>query len=453
MYLKSKVNQLLDYLADKLGYERRRSDSLLRAGLYDIDDLVHISYLDIAASKITNLSCVEATNEIKYESSLCAPLENISNTLQRLKSDIAHGALTKGGFYTVPYFDDSGTLRIMPLNSDYVRILKREGEQLRDVLIALETFTAKNGSIYFLIRRHTLDANGNLQITYFATQNGGALNNIPPFLPEHWKYCVENSEAYNGVNHIGFGYYRSPVNSRGIPTVEGVPMDFGCADTINKLRELDKLEGMEFSDGKRILFIHPSIAKQIQDNGKQKLTVAENVFLAGTGGMGTTIDDYIKQFNPEIRVEKYTPRRQELYVELENCMKLSRGIFTENTVTQGGTATEVRRSNAETLSFIDNVHNMLDRGDEMTLEACGIYLDIRRELWEYASDYFDPFADPDKQFEQIRLGVQDGAISMSTETMWLKPSLSPEEAEAEIQKAREERGSESDFDIDNEVEV
>lgn len=452
MYLKTKVNQLLDYLADKFGYEKRKQDSLLRAGLYDIDDLAHISYLDIAASKITNLSCVEATNSIKSKSSLCKPLETVSETLQSLKSTISHGALTKGGFYTVPYFDDSGKIQIMPLDCDYVRILKRDGETLRDILIALETFTSKSGKIYFLIRRHKLDEFGNLQITYFATESGNELSNIPSFLPEHWKYCVANPELYSSVNHIGLGYYRSPVNSRGIPTVEGVPMDFGCRDTIDKLRELDILESIEYSDGKRILFIHPSIAKYIKDTGgKQKITLGENVYLANlTSTM--SIDDYIKQFSPEIRTEKYTPRRQELYAELENCMKLSRGIFTDNITTQGATATEVRRSNAETLAFIDNVHNMLDKGDKMTLEACGIYLEIRSELWEYVSDYYDPFADPDKQFEQIRLGVQDGAVSLANETMWLKPSLSPEDAEAEIQKAREERGSESDFDIDNEVE-
>ena len=112
-------------------------------------------------------------------------------------------------------------------------------------------------------------------------------------------------------------------------------------------------------------------------------------------------------------------------------------------MTQGATATEVKRSNKDTEAFINNVHKMLDKGDVMTLEACGMYLGIRRELWEYSSDYYDPFADPKEQWDILIQAYENGGADEEDLIKWREPSLDDEAVKEKAQKIRQSRSGKS----------
>lgn len=437
--LKNRLAQLWISLMDKLGFVPKTPESLLRKGLQPVEDLEEINYLDIAAGKLTNLACVEATNKIVSDSAATEPLEGIAQMLENKKADIVYGALTKGGYYAVPYFDDSGSLQLMMLNSDYVKVVKRIGDSIREAYIILESYTPSNyGTTYFLMRHHTLDGEGTLTVNYTVMQgtqekNAEEVKKIPDF----WHDVLETSATYRNVNHIGFGYYRSPVQTRGIQTDEGVALDFGCAEIIGQLKKLRQEFNDEYTNGKSIIFADGRILQADEETKRYK--IIENLFAVKKNlpDGGNLIDSY----NPDIRYEAFHNREQSLYADLENQMKLSRGIFTENTVTAGATATEVKRGNKDTVAMIERIHKMLDAGDEMTLTACGIYLNIRRDLWEYSSDYYDPFDDAGEQWTYLKAAYDAGAVSLKRLTKWIYPSATDEEIEKEIEESKKERES------------
>lgn len=436
--LKERLRQLWLSLMDRLGFVPKIAESLLRKDLQPVEDLQRINYLDVGAGKLTNLACVEATNDITSDSAVCEPLKALSKVLEDKKADIVYGALTKGGFYMVPYFDDTGELQLMMLSSDYVKVTKRMGDKIREAYVILESYTTSDyGTTYFLMRHHRLDENGCLYIDYTVmqgTQKKGA-EQLSKKIPSFWQEIVKSGTTYNGVNHIGFGYYRSPVQTRGIATDEGVPLDFGCAEIINQLRELRREFDEEYRNAKSIIFADPRMLSE--DEKTKQYKIIENIIAvnrkAGIDG------DMINVYNPTIRFNELHDREQSLYADLENQMKLSRGIFTENAFTKDATATEVKRSNKDTIAMIDSIHNMLDIGDEMTLTACGIYLNIRRDLWEYTSDYFDPFDDAGEQWNYLKAAYDAGAVSLKHLAKWLNPSATDEEIEQEIEEAKAER--------------
>ena len=116
----------------------------------------------------------------------------------------------------------------------------------------------------------------------------------------------------------------------------------------------------------------------------------------------------------------------------ERQIGTSKGILSDAEATSGATATEVRRANADTIALIGKFHTAMDEGNEMTLEADAVFLNIARDLWTYSSDYIDPFADMAEQWRMQIEGHSAGAIQTKRLTKWLYPSMTDEEIENEL---------------------
>lgn len=434
--MNEKLRQAVIWLMNKLGFVPKDNEEQFREGLQKLSDLGHKNYLDIAAGKITNLSCSEATNNIISSSSLAKPLKELGKLLEGEKENIVYHALTTGEAFAVPYFDENNRMCIMIRNGDNVLVTKREGRIPKEVYIFLEDYREKNRT-YYLVRHHLIEKN-TLYIDYFVLTPTG----ITQYVPSKWRDIVYSKKTvYTNVANIGLGYYRSPVKGRGLSTEKGQPLDFGCGETIQELILIDKLEHIEYSDGGNILFVHPSVARRAEEKkeGKTRYKLTENCYVVEfKPGLDTKMID---QYSPQIRFEVFYKRRQELFAELEAQMHLSAGIFRDNTVTQGATATEVKRSNKDTEAFINNVHKMLDKGDVMTLEACGMYLGIRRDLWEYSSDYYDVFNDPREQWDILIQAYQNSAADETDLIKWREPSLDDEAAAKKAQEIKQGRSN------------
>lgn len=438
----SKIKSLWLALFEKIGFVPKEP----KKDTQPVEDTEHINYLDIAAGKVTNLTCVEATNEVVSESGLAEPLMDISDKLMQVKEKIVYGVLTKGGFFNVPYYDGTGRLQLMSLTNDYVKIVSRDGDNIKEAYIILETYTPKNQTAtYFLMRHHVLENNGDLKIDYTVMESSAEKTQLrfTNKIPDMWKRNIDSVSVIKNAKHIGLGYYRSPVQGRNIPTDEGVPLDFGCSEIIAELKELRTQLNNEFKNGKSLIFADDRIL--VNDEKEHRFKIIENIFpshrKAGIEG------NMIEVYSPSIRFQQFHEREQALYADLENQMKLSRGIFTENTITTGATATEVKRSNKDTIALIKSLHKMLDKGDEMTLEACGIYLNIRRELWEYQSDYYDPFDDAGEQWSYLKAAYDTGAVSLKRLTKWIYPNMTDEEVEEELKAAASEKQTETNSAI------
>ncbi len=404
-----------------------------------IEDINNINLLAIASNKIANLVCTDATFELETDSTLAEPLTDIVEKLEKNRFDITQALLAHGECYVFPAVNDNGGLYLWTVPLPMVFVAEVQDDKVLDIYAILETATEKNKT-FFLMRRHKL-VGTDLVISYAVYNERGK----PATYPK-WDDLAGTETTYKDANHIGCGRYKNVTSSRGLSQL-GVPLNFGCeqleADFFDTLKKIQK----EFDNTETRIFADTSVAKKTvttykdsQGNNKEHVTfdVPKNIFLINkrAGESGNLIDI----FNPQIRYSEYYSRLINTLELYEMQIGASKGILTPNSTTGSATATEVRRANADTLSLVSRIRDVIDNGNKDTLTAFNLLLNVPSDLWSYTSDWFDPFQDPAEQWAQLKDGINMGLIAKERGTQWLYPSMAPEEAAQEVQSAMSSSG-------------
>lgn len=425
-----KIIRLWNTLLYRLGYERIASDKqAIDPNVQKYDDIEHTNWLAMAVSKVANLACTETTYEVVSDSVLAEPLQELCKDIENKRFEIVYAMLGTGDCYIFPTMQNNKQLYHTVLGESNVVIMETEGENITKAMVILDTYKPDKGNrVFFLIRIHDLDENGTLTLTYYVVDEVGQ-----PQHAEKWKDLQNTLIQITGANHIGFGRYKSPVPNREHYTVYGVPMNFGCGEIEKKLQKYEEMTDTEFDNSESRTFADPRNLHMAQKDAK------ENHYELPKGiiplKMQAGLTNEIATHSPDIRYEKYRAKIDDLLSDYERQMGLSPGILTENEAMATGTATAVRRSNQDTISFVDLVHNALDAGNVMTLEADAVFLNIRRDLWEYNSDYYDVFGDSAEQWQRLVEAFNAGAVSVERLTEWLFPKMTEEQIQEEIAKA------------------
>lgn len=386
-------------------------------------DILRINLLAIMSNTLNNLTNVEATFTVESDSTQADPLKDRVKDLERKRYDIFSEMANEGDYYVFPATNEKGELYHTYLTQQQVRILNMDGENITEAYGIIDWYNDnKTNRTYYLLRHHLLDVNGTLTVSYSVLDD---LNN-PASLPQ-WEYLQDEAVKYVGANHIGFGRYKSPVSSRGLSPVYGVPLNFGCAEAeakiFNDLLMIDK----EFENGQSKIFADPLIVKKNKNDTAWE--IPENVFpIKHREGSTASIDI----FNPNLRYSEHYAKLQTDLAFYERQIGTSKGILSDAEATSGATATEVRRANADTIALIGKFHTAIDEGNEMTLEADAVFLNIARDLWTYKSDFYDPFENPAEQWQRMIEAHSAGAVQTKHLTKWLFPNMSDEEIENEL---------------------
>lgn len=410
----------------------------LRDSVQEWRDILKLNLLSIASNTLNNLTNAEATFEVESDSTQADVLKEKVKDLERKRYDIFSEMANEGDYYIFPATNEKGELYHTYLTQQQVRIVNMDGEDIKEAYGIIDWFAdSKTNRTYYLLRHHYLDINGNLTISYSIEDD---LNN-PASLPQ-WEYLKDEAVQYVGANHIGFGRYKSPISSRGLSPVYGVPLNFGCAEAeariFNDLELIDK----EFENGKSVIFTDPRNLLKNEEKGRYE--IAENIIPIAqrAGQTGSNIDI----FNPNLRYSEHYAKLQTDLAFYERQIGTSKGILTDAEQTSNATATEVRRANADTIALIGKLRSAMDDGNEMTLEADAVFLNIARDLWTYVSDWYDPFENPAEQWQRMVEGHTEGAIATERLTKWLFPNMTDEDIAIELSKAKK---TESELDIDS----
>ena len=386
-------------------------------------DILKINLLAIMSNTLNNLTNIEATFTVESDSTQAEPLKERAKDLERKRYDIFSEMANEGDYYVFPATNEKGELYHTYLTQQQVRILAMDGENITEAYGIIDWYVDnKTNRTYYLLRHHLLDVNGTLTVSYSVLDD----LNKPASLPQ-WEYLQDEAVQYVGANHIGFGRYKSPVSSRGLSPVYGVPLNFGCAEAeakiFNDLEMIDK----EFANGESKIFADPLIVRKNKNDTAWE--IPENVFpINHREGSSASIDI----FNPNLRYSEHYAKLQTDLAFYERQIGTSKGILSDAEATSGATATEVRRANADTIALIGKFHTAIDEGNIMTLEADAVFLNIARDLWTYSSDYLDPFADLTEQWRMLIEGHSAGAVQTKRLTKWLIPSMTDEEIQEEL---------------------
>ena len=412
------------------------------SGVQKWRDIENINLLNIFVGVLNTLSNMEATFEVVSDSSLADSIKELCKKLEKKRYTITENMLADGDYYIFPAHNSKGEVIHTYLPQEQVRIVNMDGEEIKEAFGIIDVYTDKRDKVYFLLRHHKLDNDGTLTISYSTVTDSGK-----PASVEKWNYLNDNIYSWKGANHIGFGRYKSPKSSRGLSPVYGVPLNFGCDEIEGRIFDDLKLIQEEFENAKSAVFTDLRNIKM--DDEYKKYRLAGNIIpinsRAGVGQSGHHIDIY----NPAIRYSEHYSKLVGDMALLEKEIGTSKGILTDNETAYTATATAVRRANADTLSLIDRIHTAIDEGNEMTLLADCVFLNISPDLWSYKSDYFDPFEDPDAQWQRLVEAKNNGAAEREDLIKWQWPTLTDDEIKEKKERIIAEEKNNSNKSIES----
>lgn len=392
-------------------------------------DISAINFLAIFVTKLNNLVNSEATFDVESDSTQAERLKTLCKDLESKRFDITGGMLADGNYYVFPATNEKGELIHSYLASDQVRILNADGDDITEAYGVIDWYTDNDNKDYFLLRHHELDTDGTLTVSYAVVDK-----TFKPATLAKWEQYKDETYKFVGANHIGFGWYKSPADSRGLSPIYGVPLNFGCEEIEKKIFNDLKLIDDEFKNGKSVIFTDPrNVLKDTETKGYK---IAENIIpiQQRAGQSGANIDI----FNPTLRYSEHYSKLVGDMALYERQVGTSKGILTDNETSYTATATAIKRSNSDTIALIDKIRNAVDLGNKMTLEADAVFMNVSADLWSYNSDYIDPFADMSEQWQMLKDAHSIGAITTKRMTKWLNPSMSNEDVEKELEAVEEE---------------
>lgn len=403
-------------------------------------DTGKINLLDIFVGKLNNLANTEATFDIESDSTQTEPLKKLCKDIENKRFKITAEMLATGDYYIFPATNSKGEIIHSYLTQQQVRILDMDGESITEAYGIIDWYVDKSNRIYYLLRHHKLDNSGTLNISYSVMSDSGKKTTL-----DKWADLDGREYAFTNANHIGFGRYKSPIDSRGKSPIYGVPLNYGCGEIEQRIFNDYKLIEDEFKNGKSVIFTDPRNLKADEDLKQYK--IADNIIpyknLGGEKRNGIDI------FNPELR---WTPHYSKLVEDMaiyERQVGTSKGILTDNETAYTATATAVKRANADTMSLIDKIHNAIDIGNEMTLKADGVFLNISPDLWQYKSDYYDPFEDPTEQWNRLKEASQMGAAESADLVKWMFPNMTDDDIQQKLDRINTEKQSNTNNSLED----
>ena len=386
-----------------------------------------INFLAIFVTKLNNLVNTEATFEVISDSIQVERLKTLCKDIESKRYDVTNGMLADGNYYIFPATNSKGEIVHSYLTSEQVRILNADGDNITEAYGIIDYYIDNEQEEYYLLRHHKLESNGTLTISYLIVDDA-----FKPTRLEQWEEYQDEATSFVNANHIGFGWYKSPADSRGLSPIYGVPLNFGCEEVEDKIRTDLKLIDDEFKNGKSVIFTDPRNLLKESEKGQYK--IAENIIpiQQRAGQTGATIDI----FNPNLRFSEHYSKLVADMTIYERQIGTSKGILTDNETSYTATATAVKRANSDTIALIDKIREAIDEGNKMTLEADAVFLNVASDLWSYLSDWYDPFEDPDTQWQRLVEAKENGAAETSDLIKWMFPKLTAEEVEEKISRIK-----------------
>lgn len=409
--------------------------------IQEYTDIHKVNWLAMVANKLCNLACNEATFDVVSDSTLADNLKDKVKDIEAHRFEITNGMLANGDFYIFPSTDDKSELYHSYLSADRVRIVEMKGEKITEAYAILDYIQpVKNSTTTYMLQRHHKLQDGVLTISYSTRDENGNEVTVP-----YWNDVVNIVIQYSGVDNIGFGRYKSPKDGRGLSAIYGVPLNFGCCEIENELNETLKQIKTEFSNAQSKIFADPRTLMKKPDRDEYKL--AENIYpYKITGGNEAK---QIQIYNPNIRASEHYERLEKALKRYEQAIGVSAGLISDSSATANATATEVRRSNSDTIAFINSIHTALDNGNEMTLKADSMYLTVSPDIWEYKSDYLDPFSDQTSQWQMLIQAKQEGAAEAEDLARWLFPGVSEEEIAEKMERINQAKSATAQNALEN----
>lgn len=384
-----------------------------------------INFNAIFSNKLANYVINDSNVNLVGDNKRVVVLDKTLQSVWKKGKKIASMAFGYGGVLIVPYVK-GGKIFYNIVPQSRVTIDEMEGENITGATVLADKRVIEKGignSKTYVRWTNYQVRNGNIIITQrFSDERG---NEIP--VPEFWKN-IELQKTITNVDRVLFGYVKSPVNNRKTDDKYGVPITYGCDDTIAEIKETMKQLYREYK--LKEAFVGADVT---MFDGKNGLP-ADGLFRKVDSGE----DRFWEVFDPAFR--PYTDRLQELFKRLEHEVGTSAGILSEVN-TQNATATEIKRSMYDTYTIVDDIRSNIEKALEDFIYSANVlanaYNITPQGDYELSFDWdYSLLEDSRETFSQLMTAVNKGIVSTTEVRQWLKPDETMEESEKAIAEIR-----------------
>ena len=381
-----------------------------------------INFNAIFSNKLANYVINDSNINITGENKRVDLLNNVTQSMWKKAKKITSMGFGYGGVIIVPYVK-GGKIYYSIVPQNRLTIDMTEGENITGATVLAEKKVIQGtiGTKTYLRWTNYQVENGNVTITQqFSDEEG---KQIPA--PDFWKNILDK-QTITGVDRVLFGYIKSPVNNRKGNDKYGVPITYGCEDTILEIKETMKQLYREYK--LKQAFVG---ADSTMFDGKDALPL-DGLFKKVDAGE----DNFWEVFDPAFR--PYTDRLQELYKRLEHEIGTSAGIISELD-TQNATATEIRRAMYDTFTIVDDMRGNIEKAMEDFLYSANVLANAYNlsPQGEYEIDFdwdYSLLEDSQETFNQLIVAQSKGIVS----EVEVRQFLNPDETIEESQKAIDE---------------
>ena len=380
-----------------------------------------INFNAIFSNKLANYVINDSNINITGENARVDLLDKMIQSLWKKGKKIASMGFGYGGVIIVPYVK-GGKIYYDLVSQNRLTIDMMEGENITGATILADKKVIQrqynNPKIYLRWTNYRVE-NGNITITQkFSDEKGNKIS-----VPDFWKNIAE-SMTITGVDRALFGYVKSPINNRKTNDKYGVPITYGCEDTIREIKETMKQLFREYK--LKEAFVG---ADSTMFDGKDALP-KNGLFKKIDSGDNT----FFEVFDPQFR--SFTDRLEELYRRLEHEIGTSAGILSQ-VQTQNATATEIRRAMYDTFTIVDDMRSNIEKGLEDFLYSANVLANAYNltPQGEYELNFdwdYSLLEDSQEAFTQLITANSKGIISNAEVRQFIKPDETIEDSEKAV---------------------
>lgn len=401
-----------------------------------------INFTSIFANKISNYVANDSNIDVVGTSERAKYFNEIAQSMKRKLKKISSTILGVGGIAIVPYVK-KGKIYYNIVPQSRVLIDEKTGDLITGATILAESKVVSDlvsQKIYYRWSNYQIRNNNLIIQQKFTDENGNELKDTPEF----WA-GVQTILSISNVDRVPFGFIISPVNNRKPSDDYGVPITYGCDETIAEIRECLKQIVREFKTKEAFIGVDYTLFKK----GDKKNSKDENNWGLPKDGIyrkfNSDKDDFWEVFSPEIRQSSYYERLRELYSRLEKEIGTSAGILTE-IETENATATAIKRALFDTLTIVDDLRDNLEQGFDDFFRACDVlansYNVVPSGTFEISYDWdLSLLEEPSETYNQYVQGVSQGVVKKEELRQFIFSDETLEESKKAIKEIEEETPS------------
>ncbi len=428
---------LMNKIQCLFGKEPATDDKYMQTAWEDVEryqDTRHLNLTAVIANKLANYalcgSSISITGMDGKPNARSTMLNEIAQKAWRnAKQNIAVG-LGCGAIASLPYSVSGFTKRKIYIDTvakDRLVITGTQGDEIVSCSV-LSDARIINGSSYERWTDYSVQ-NDVYVIKQKAMLDGEA---APLSVLKEWEN-IQPEIAIGGVEQLPLGIFYCPTSNRRPKSLDGVPITYGCDQTLSRIDQCLADIDEEFKLKKPRLIVSRTFLDKEKKLNSSLFTPANPADKMDGGG-------FFEIFDPAIRDSAYFNKLTHLMGQLEKEIGASKGVLTE-LPTNGGTATEMRHAMFDTFSLCDDIHNNVKRYFDSLIYGCNVlmnYYDLS-PVGDYKIDYdwsYALLADSEATWRMLTDAVSNGVERKAELRRFHHPEETMEEAQAVIDSIR-----------------